>query len=67
MTEPTEYLLGSSQTERARLLAQCEIHAPETQWLLDHLGMKAGWRALDVGCGPLGIVDLLSARVGSRE
>jgi hypothetical protein len=34
------------------LLAQCEIHAPETQWLLDHLGMKAGWRALDVAVGP---------------
>src|SRR5262245_19817445 len=51
--------------ERARLLAQCRIYAPETQWLLDHLGIKAGWRALDVGCGPLGILDLLSTRVGA--
>jgi SAM-dependent methyltransferase len=62
--EPAEYILGSSQTERARLLAQCQIYVPETQWLLDHLGIKAGGRALDMGCGPLGILDLLSAHVG---
>jgi ubiquinone/menaquinone biosynthesis C-methylase UbiE len=65
--EPAEYILGSSQTERARLLAQCRIYVPETQWLLDHLGIKPGWRALDVGCGPLGILDLLSAHVGPTE
>ena len=64
MMEPAEYILGSSQTERWRLLAQFRIYVPETQGLLDHLGIKAGWRALDVGCGPLGILDLLSARVG---
>jgi hypothetical protein len=28
MTEPTEYLLGSSQTDRARLLAQTQPRAP---------------------------------------
>src|SRR5215831_12965874 len=64
VTESTEYILGSSEMERVRLLAQCRIYAPETQWLLGHLGIRAGWRTLDVGCGPLGILDLLSTRVG---
>jgi ubiquinone/menaquinone biosynthesis C-methylase UbiE len=32
--------------------------------MLDRIGVGAGWRCLDLGCGPGGIVDLLSARVG---
>jgi tRNA A58 N-methylase Trm61 len=26
--------------------------------------VQPGWRAADIGCGPIGILDLLSARVG---
>jgi SAM-dependent methyltransferase len=59
-----EYLLGSSSAERDRLLAQGELFAPEARWLLDRIGVAPGWRAIDVGCGPLGILDLLSERVG---
>ena len=44
MTEPAEYLLGSGQTERERLLTQCKIYEPETRWLLDRVGIKAGLR-----------------------
>src|SRR5262249_9115041 len=33
-------------------------------WLLDAIGVQPGWRAVDIGCGPLGIVNLLSERVG---
>jgi hypothetical protein len=32
---------------------------------LDQIRIQPGWRAIDVGCGPLGILHLLSERVGS--
>jgi SAM-dependent methyltransferase len=58
------YVLGSSPAERDRLLAQGELFAPEARALLDRVGVRPGWRAVDVGCGPLGILDLLAERVG---
>jgi SAM-dependent methyltransferase len=67
-TEITEaapgYVLGSSDTERQRLVRQARGYAPEASWLLDQVGAKPGWRAVDVGCGPIGIMDLLCDRVG---
>jgi ubiquinone/menaquinone biosynthesis C-methylase UbiE len=36
----------------------------EANWLLDRIGVEPGWRAVDAGCGPLGILDLLAERVG---
>jgi len=32
--------------------------------MLDRFGSMQGWSCLDIGCGPGGITDLLSARVG---
>lgn len=61
---PAEYLLGAEEPERSRLLLQAEIHRPETEQALARLNLPAGGRALDLGCGPLGILDLLSAAVG---
>jgi SAM-dependent methyltransferase len=40
------------------------LFASEARWLLDRIGVAPGWRAVDLGCGPLGILDLLSERVG---
>lgn len=57
-------VLGVSDAERARLLAQAAALAPEASALLDAIGVAPGWRALDVGCGPIGILDLLAERVG---
>jgi hypothetical protein len=51
------YILGADENERARLLAQCEIHHAEAARLLDRLAIEPGARALDVGCGPLGVLD----------
>jgi SAM-dependent methyltransferase len=34
--------------------------------LLDQLEIKSGERAFDLGCGPLGILDLLSKKVGPQ-
>ncbi len=56
-------MLGSSDSERQRLVRQAEGFAAEASWLLDQVGMEAGWRAVDVGCGPIGIMDLLCDRV----
>jgi SAM-dependent methyltransferase len=62
--ESNEYILGVNEDERTRLLAQAELHAPEARVLLDRVGVAPGWRTIDVGCGPLGVLDLLAERVG---
>jgi SAM-dependent methyltransferase len=59
-----DYSLGSDEAERLRLVAQCGIHRGEAEQLLDRIGVGAGWRALDLGCGPLGVLDLLADRIG---
>ena len=64
MAPSGEYVLGDSVTERERLLRQAALYAPDTAALLDQLGIRPGWRAVDIGCGPLGILDLLAERVG---
>lgn len=33
--------------------------------MLDRIGVTSGWRCLDLGCGPGGILELLSTRAGS--
>lgn len=38
--------------------------APHAEQMLDLIGVAEGWSCLDVGCGPGGITDLLSRRVG---
>jgi ubiquinone/menaquinone biosynthesis C-methylase UbiE len=59
------YILGGQITvEGQRLLQQAAGLERETKWLLERIGMRLGWRAVDVGCGPLGILDLLAERVG---
>jgi ubiquinone/menaquinone biosynthesis C-methylase UbiE len=58
------YLLGADESERLRLLAQGEIHRAEAEALFDRIEIPAGGRAVDFGCGPLGVLDLLSCRVG---
>jgi SAM-dependent methyltransferase len=58
------YPLGGTSTERDRLLSQAEQYEPRANWLLDQIGIQPGWRAVDIGCGPIGILNLLSQRVG---
>lgn len=64
MQSVATYYLGAGEAERARLLAQCELHRRQAAQLLDRVGVAYGTRVLDVGCGPLGVLDILSARVG---
>jgi ubiquinone/menaquinone biosynthesis C-methylase UbiE len=59
-----DYVLGASSAERQRLVMQCELFKPQAQWMLDQIGIQPAWWTIDVGCGPLGILDLLSERTG---
>jgi precorrin-6B methylase 2 len=63
-TSAIDYVFGSERNEVERLLEQAEDLKPEATWLLDHIGIETGWKAADVGCGPIGVLALLSERVG---
>ena len=58
------YLLGYSDHEELRLGRQAEELRHESASLFDRLKLSAGDRAIDIGCGPQGVLDLLSERVG---
>jgi ubiquinone/menaquinone biosynthesis C-methylase UbiE len=58
------YSLGSSPAERDRLRRQSAELQDHSALLLDRVGVAAQWRAIDLGCGPSGILDLLADRVG---
>jgi ubiquinone/menaquinone biosynthesis C-methylase UbiE len=57
------YALGSDPQESARLQRQSAELRPETVALLSRISLEPGQCAIDLGCGPSGILDLLSAAV----
>lgn len=57
------YALGSSGGESARLRRQAEELAPDSAVLLEGVGLRPGDSAVDLGCGPRGVIDLLAERV----
>jgi ubiquinone/menaquinone biosynthesis C-methylase UbiE len=63
-SQRNEYLLGHSANEEERLRRLPQALAADSNRLLDQLGIRSGDRVLDIGCGPQGILDLLSERVG---
>jgi SAM-dependent methyltransferase len=61
------YALGADTDETARLRRQSEELQPEARALLGRLrelGLRPGQAAIDLGCGPRGILDLLAEAVG---
>jgi trans-aconitate methyltransferase len=58
------YPIETRRGEIERLHMQADAVAPDARIMLDLIGVGAGWRCLDLGCGPRGITDLLSERVG---
>ena len=58
------YALGSAVAEQQRLVAQALSLEAYAQSLLNCISIKPGFRAVDVGCGPIGIMNLLAERVG---
>jgi SAM-dependent methyltransferase len=63
---PDPYLLGYRAEEQERLLRQAEELAGDSERLFDEIGVGEGWRVVEIGCGPLGCLELLSRRVGPR-
>jgi SAM-dependent methyltransferase len=57
------YALGSSPGESARLQRQADELAADSAYLLDRVGLRPGQAAIDLGCGPRGILDLLAEQV----
>src|SRR5215469_554497 len=58
------YTLGSGLAETERLRQQRAVLRAHSAALLDRVGLQPGDSAIDLGCGPAGILDLLSARAG---
>jgi SAM-dependent methyltransferase len=52
--------------EICRLMAQANTWEPEAERLFDQIGVRPGWRCIDLGCGPVGVLSPLSQRVGAH-
>ena len=57
------YALGRDPAESARLRRQSDELREDSAALLDRVGLGPGQSAIDLGCGPSGILELLSERV----
>jgi SAM-dependent methyltransferase len=64
-SEDDRYLLAGQASELERLRLQSLVWEPSGRQLLSKVGGGSGGRALDVGCGALGWLRLLSDWVGS--
>jgi SAM-dependent methyltransferase len=62
MNSPTQYALGYTDREHARLVRQAEWLAPHTARLFRQAGIRSGQRVLDLGCG-VGDVSLIAAKL----
>jgi SAM-dependent methyltransferase len=63
-TGGSEYLLAGQTSELERLQLQSRVWEPSGRRLLEEIGEGRGARALDVGCGVLGWLRILSEWVG---
>jgi SAM-dependent methyltransferase len=60
----SEYLLAGQVSELERLRLQSRVWEPAGRRLLDEIGEGRGGRAVDIGCGVMGWLRLLSEWVG---
>jgi protein-L-isoaspartate O-methyltransferase len=63
---PEPYVLGGTRSETQRLITQARELQPHAHSLLETIPLEPGARAVDIGCGPIGVMDVLSERVGPR-
>lgn len=61
----SDYLFASAQ-ELSRLAIQAKAWAPAAARALDEIGVRPGSTCVDLGCGAMGILPLLSERVGAH-
>jgi SAM-dependent methyltransferase len=59
-----EYPLAAGTAELERLRLQARVWEPDTEAMLDRIGVAKGWRCADLGCGAMGILGPLSRRAG---
>lgn len=59
-----DYPIERRAGEVERLRTQSDALAADTEAMLERIGVRPGWRCLDLGCGPGGITGALAARVG---
>lgn len=59
------YIFAHAPNEVDRLRSWARSWEPETEAMLDRIQVQPGWRAIDLACGPMGIISSLSRRVGS--
>ena len=64
MTEQSDYFLGQSSAEHARLQFQALEFEQRSRQHLERAGIQPGWRVIDVGCGPQGVLHVLADQVG---
>lgn len=64
VTDQDRYSLGHTGEEYERLRAQARMWEAATGRLLDQVGLAAGARCLDAGCGPGETMRVLAQRVG---
>ncbi|MFO0755969.1 MAG: methyltransferase domain-containing protein [Byssovorax sp.] len=64
MSHPGTYSRGSSASEQDRLRRHADVLSDHANRLLDQVGLLPGHHAVDMGCGPRGVLDLLARRVG---
>jgi SAM-dependent methyltransferase len=57
---------GAEQAERERLALLEQVCDPLTTRLLDEVGVKDGWRCLDVGAGAGSVSKIIAERVGPK-
>ncbi len=60
------YVMGSSNPELERLVQQAHLFEGQARALLEMAALGSGMRAVDLGCGPVGILDLLAEAVGAE-
>jgi ubiquinone/menaquinone biosynthesis C-methylase UbiE len=64
MRSTGHYPIERRAGEIERLRMQAAALEFDAGVMLERIGVSSGWRCLDLGCGPGGIVDLLSVRAG---
>ncbi len=66
-TSKTSYILPHTLTgERQRLALMSELLDPMHRALLEKLGLRSGWRCLEVGCGNGSISKWMAGKVGPK-
>ncbi|MBI1276893.1 MAG: methyltransferase domain-containing protein [Anaerolineaceae bacterium] len=66
MTSSPEYLLAGGKAELDRLTVQARVWEPDTNRMLDEIGLQAGANCVDLGCGAIGVLASLRGKVGAQ-